>query len=143
GAPAPVFEPLLEAVRPALDHVRDQAAGEAVQRAVLAAIGRPRDDDLAVLLLHVDLAALALGARALGPLHAHELGLDRDLDAVGHGHRLLSDPAHYQTLATSSPPTPARFASWPVMTPWDVDTIVVPMPPWTFGTLPACTYWRR
>jgi hypothetical protein len=49
----------------------------------------------------------------------------------GKGHR------RYQTFATSSPPTPARRASWPVMTPRDVDTIVVPMPPWTFGTAPA------
>ena len=49
----------------------------------------------------------------------------------------------YQTLATSSPPTPARRASWPVMTPRDVDTIVVPMPPWTFGIVPASTYSRR
>src|SRR4029078_774167 len=108
-----------------------------------AAVGGPRDHDLAVLLLHVDLAALALGELALRALHAHQLRRDGDLDAVRDRHRLLSDAAHYQTLATSSPPTPARRASWPVMTPWDVDTIVVPMPPRTFGMVPASTYWRR
>ena len=62
------LEALLEAVRDALDHVRDQAAGEAVQGAVLAAVGGPGDEDLAVLLLHVDVAALALRrARPSGP----------------------------------------------------------------------------
>ena len=35
------LELLLEAVGDALDHVRDQAAGEPVQGAVLAAVGRP------------------------------------------------------------------------------------------------------
>jgi hypothetical protein len=45
----------------------------------------------------------------------------------------------YQTLATSSPPTPLRRASWPVITPCDVETIVVPIPPWTLGTSPAAT----
>src|SRR5829696_6822561 len=54
------LEALLEAVRHALDHVRNQAAGEAVERAVLAAVGRALDEDLAVLLLHADVAVLAL-----------------------------------------------------------------------------------
>ena len=45
----------------------------------------------------------------------------------------------YQTFATSSPPTPARRASWPVITPREVETIVVPMPPCTLGTSPEPT----
>ena len=76
------------------------------------------------------------------PLDAHELGLDGDVDARGHRDRLLSDSAHaltYQTYATTSPPTPARRASWPVMTPREVETIAVPIPPSTFGISPALT----
>src|SRR5690348_4894520 len=42
---------LLEALRDALDHVRDERPRQTVQRAVLAALGRARDDDLAVPLL--------------------------------------------------------------------------------------------
>src|SRR5688500_17927051 len=45
------LEPLLEALRHALDHVGDERARQAVQRPVLAALGRPLDDDLAVVLL--------------------------------------------------------------------------------------------
>ena len=37
------LEVLLEALRDALDHVRDQRAREPVERAVLAALGRPGD----------------------------------------------------------------------------------------------------
>jgi hypothetical protein len=54
------LEPLLEPVRDALDHVRHQRPGEAVERAVLAAIGRPGDDDLIVDLLDLDVAVDAL-----------------------------------------------------------------------------------
>ena len=56
------LEPLLEAVGDALDHVRDERAREAVQRAVLAAVGRARDDELVVVLLDRDVAVDALRA---------------------------------------------------------------------------------
>src|SRR5439155_18946646 len=39
------LQALLEALRDALDHVRDQAARETVQRAVLAPLGRALDRD--------------------------------------------------------------------------------------------------
>src|SRR5205085_916263 len=45
--------------------------------------------------------------------------------------------------ATTSPPTPALRASWPVMTPRDVETMEVPMPPSTFWMSPAPAYVRR
>src|SRR5207253_263238 len=48
------LEALLEALRDALDHVRDERAREPVQGAVLAAVGRALDDQLAVLLLDLD-----------------------------------------------------------------------------------------
>src|SRR5690348_7495783 len=44
------LEPLGEPVGDARDHVRDQRPGEAVQRAMVVAVGRPRHDDAAVLL---------------------------------------------------------------------------------------------
>ena len=86
-------------------------------------------------------AGNALGELATGPVHAHELGLDRDRHGLGDGDGLAADARHggYQTSATTSPPTPALRASWPVITPWDVDRMAVPMPPSTFGTCRAST----
>jgi hypothetical protein len=79
---------------------------------MLSAVGRAGDEELAVLLLDADVAGHALRQLALWALDPHELRFDRDLDAVGDGDRLLADARHrYQTLATSSPPTPARRAS--------------------------------
>ena len=85
-----------------------------------------------------EMRSLSSPSRALD---GHELGLDRDLDAGGDGDGLAADTGHggYQTYATTSPPTPAARASWPVITPLEVDMIVVPMPPWTFGMPPLCT----
>src|SRR5579864_2339134 len=44
------LQALLEALRHALDHVGDERAREPVQRAILAALGRPGDDDVALFL---------------------------------------------------------------------------------------------
>src|SRR4051812_29608416 len=88
------LEALLEALGHAGDHVRDQRAGEAVERAVVAAVGRARDDELAVLLLDRDVARLALLERPARAGDAHDLGLDRDLDAGGDGDGLLTDSRH-------------------------------------------------
>ena len=101
---------------------------------MLAAVRWARHDDLAILLLHSEVALDALGQLATRALHAHQLRLDLHGHAGGHGNRLSTDTRHpYQTFATSSPPTPARRASCPVITPLDVDTMVVPIPPWTLG----------
>src|SRR5829696_3810880 len=135
------LERLGEARGDALDHVGDERARQAVQRAVLRAVRRPRDDELAVLLGHVDGARLALFEVAAGAGDAHDLGLDGHRDGCGHRDGLASDARHgaYQTWATTSPPTPALRASWPVITPWDVDMIAVPMPPSTLGMCLAST----
>jgi hypothetical protein len=130
------LERLREAGRHAFDHVRDQRAREPVKGPVLGAIGRAGDEQVAVLLDNVDRAVLALLEVASGPVHAYDLSLHRDGDGRGDGDGLSTDTGHecgYQTSATSSPPTPAARASWPVMTPCEVDRIVVPMPPRTFG----------
>src|SRR4051794_22424336 len=50
------LQALLEAVGDAADHVRDQRPREPVQRAMLRAVGGPRDDDVAVVLGHRDVA---------------------------------------------------------------------------------------
>src|SRR5690348_12715533 len=55
------LQALLEAVRDTLDHVGHQGAGQAVQGAVLAAVGGPRYPHLVAHLLDVDLAVDALG----------------------------------------------------------------------------------
>ena len=109
------LEALLEAVGDALDHVGDERARQPVQRAVLAAVGRARDESVAArrpARRHRDVAVDALGQLALGAVDGHELGLDRDGHAGGDGDGLSADTGHallwvYQTFATTSPPTPA------------------------------------
>ena len=68
------LQALLESVRDALDHVRDQAASEPVQRAVLPALGRPLDDDGAVLLLDLHAHGNLLAELAEGPVDHHAAG---------------------------------------------------------------------
>src|SRR5207247_3794840 len=46
------LEALFEALRDTLHHVRDQRPGQAVECPVLAAVGRPRDDERVVPALH-------------------------------------------------------------------------------------------
>ena len=135
------LQALLEAVGDALDHVGHQRASEAVQRSVLTTVGGPGDQHLLADLFDADVAVDALRQLALGAVDGHALGLDGDGHARGHrdglsadsGHRVLA-PAHpYQTRATTSPPTPCWRASWPVMTPLEVEMIAVPIPPWMRG----------
>src|SRR5215207_2198067 len=88
------LERLGEAGRHALDHVGDQRAREAVQRPVLGAVGRPRDEQLAVLVLDVDRPRLALFEVAARAGYAHDLGLDRHRDRVGNRDWLSADTGH-------------------------------------------------
>src|SRR3954447_8885348 len=78
----------------ALDHVGHQRARQPVQGAVLAAVGRAADEQLAVLLLDRDVAVLALGQVTARAGHADDLGLDGDGHAVGNGNGLAADAAH-------------------------------------------------
>src|SRR3954454_11774390 len=98
------LEALLEAVGHALDHVRHERAGEAVQRAMVAAVRRTRDRDLAVILLDLHVARDALLKLTLRALHAHELRLDRELHARGDRDRLFANTRHRATR----PARPAR-----------------------------------
>ena len=88
------LEAALVALGDALDHVRDQAAGEAVQGAVLAAVGRALDVDGAVVDGDLHVADEGLGQLALRALDRDLAGLDVDVDAVGDLDRLFSDSAH-------------------------------------------------
>ena len=78
----------------------------------------------------------------LGPFTVTRRAGDVDGHPSGTLDWLSSDAAHrrfrscgdHQTKATTSPPTPLSLASWPVITPEDVETIAVPIPPCTRGT---------
>src|SRR5690348_3135069 len=91
------LELLLEALRHPLDHVRDERAGEAVERAILAALGRARDDDLAVALLDLHPRRHLLLQRAERTCDRDAGRLDRDGDAVGDLDGCVADSAHSLT----------------------------------------------
>src|SRR5581483_365179 len=88
------LEALLEAVRHALDHVRDQRARETVQRAILAALGRARHGDRAVLGRDLHPLRDLLAQLALRPGHGHAARVDRDDDAGGDFDGLSADTTH-------------------------------------------------
>ena len=125
------LEPLLEAVGDALDHVRDQAAGEAVQRAVLAAVGRAATRISPSSCLTSMSRATRSESSPFGPLTLTSSGSIATWTPLGTGSAACRCGScdRVPDWATSSPPTPARRASWPVMTPLEVEMIVVPMPP--------------
>jgi hypothetical protein len=91
------LEPLLESLRDAFDHVRDQRSRQPVQRAILAALGRSRDDDLTVVLL--DLHPWRNGLRELPEwaVHHHASRGDRDVHAAWNFDWLFADATHVLT----------------------------------------------
>src|SRR5947209_8119365 len=90
------LQPLLEAVGHALDHVVDQAAGQAVQRPALPFVVAAGDVDdlLARVVLDGDLLAERRLQLALGAFDAHGAVLDLHLDGGGDDDGLFSDPGH-------------------------------------------------
>src|SRR5438874_1460168 len=88
------LQALLEALRHAFDHVGDERARQPVQRAVVAALGRSRDDDRAFFLgdRHAQRDLLLQGPERTGDGHAPRL--HRDGDAGGDLDGLFSDSAH-------------------------------------------------
>ena len=95
------LEMLLEALRDALDHVGDERAGEAVQRAIVAAVGRSRHVEDAVLLHDLDAHGNLLLERAERPLDVHlSAGRHLDGDAARNLDWLSADPAHGATRRT-------------------------------------------
>src|SRR6201996_9545009 len=97
------LEALLEAVGDALDHVRDQRAGEPVEGAVLAAIGRPGDEDRALLLGHGHVLGVGLRELAFRPFDDDVARGDRHRHGVGDRYRFSSDSTHLKLVPSSSP----------------------------------------
>ena len=82
----------------------------------------------------------AAGFAVLPAASTYFLCVDLTASGIGMGCLPIRDMVcSYWTSATTSPPTRAWRASWPVMTPRDVETIAVPMPPRIFGTSSAPT----
>src|SRR5581483_11411457 len=97
------LELLLEALRHPLDHVRHECPRQAVQRSVLATLGRAGDDDLAVPLLDLHPSGNLLLQRAERPGHGDARRLDRDGDAVGDLDGCVADSAHCRKSCISLP----------------------------------------
>src|SRR5581483_10058514 len=148
------------AVGDALDHVGDQAAGQAVERPAEPLVVAALDDHLAGGLVEADGDLAAIGERqlALGALDLDRRVLERHLHVGRHGHRLATDTGHDDLvfsldwarlgrgrggrvavaaavnqwiLARTSPPT-LRVRAWrSLRMPWGVLRIWMPRPPRT------------
>ena len=88
------LQALLVAAGDALDHVREQAAGEPVKGAVRAAVGRALDGERAVVERDLHVAVDRLAQLALRPLDRDDAAADVDGHAVGDFDWHSSDPAH-------------------------------------------------
>src|SRR5688572_21011387 len=88
------LEPLLEALRHSLDHVGDERARQAVQRAILAAFGRPLDNDLAVVLLDQHAAGDLLAQLSQRSVNHDASRTDRNAHPGRNFDWTLSDSAH-------------------------------------------------
>ena len=86
------LEMLREAGVDAGHHVGDQAAHEAVQRAVLVVVGGAFENQLAVGLLDADLSREGALELALRPFDLDAARTHCHLDLVGHRERQLSNP---------------------------------------------------
>src|SRR4051812_27626624 len=88
------LEALLEALRHALDHVRDQRPRQAVQRAILAALGRARHGEHALVLRDLHPLRDVLLERAERTRGRDAAGLEDDVHARGDLDGSFSDSAH-------------------------------------------------
>ena len=103
------LEAPLEAVGDALDHVRDQAAREAVQGAVLAAVGRALDGQGAVVDRRPSCPrSTAWSSSPFGPLTVTSPGLTSTLTPSGIWDWLSSDSAHESAPITRRRRRPRR-----------------------------------
>ncbi len=120
------------------DHVTDQTTRQAVKGAGLLLVVRPLDVELVALPLNAN--GLVKGPREL-PFGAFDhngvvlhvdlyAGRNRDWFSTDSRHNWLS---HHQTTQRTSPPIFCFQAFLPVITPLDVETMVVPSPPKTRG----------
>src|SRR5207248_8512206 len=82
----------LEAVLDAADHVGDERPREAVERAHLAVVSRPGDDEHVVLHLRAEPRGDRLGELALGTLGSAGRAVHLDLHALRDGDGFPADP---------------------------------------------------
>src|SRR5690606_30860591 len=133
--------------------VGNQLARQSLEVVLLAFLAGTRVQR-AVDQLEPDAGREPLRQRALRALHLDQAVLDRDVHALRHRDRLLTNTRHesdpsvepaapYHTLQRISPPTPVFTASRPVITPREVVRMAVPSPPSTTGTLARPKYTRR
>ena len=93
---------LLEAVSDADHHVVEEAAGKAVQAALLLGVFLAGDMQNAVFLGDDHVGAQRLGDGSLGSLDGHDIALgDGDFDAGGHGDGLSTYSRHSSALLTT------------------------------------------
>src|SRR5262249_50946500 len=160
-ADADDVELLLEALGDADHGIRHEAAREPVKLAELRVLAHGLRQQLAALHAELHAWRHALLEGALRSLDLDDLGLDADGHALGPCDTFLAYSRHllllrspgphprlalahrrawsargsrylnYQTLQSTSPPTPAFTASRPVITPRDVVRMLVPRPPMT------------
>src|SRR5690606_35729419 len=142
-----------EALADARHRVRDQRAREAMELVQLAVLAGVRVQ-LAIDQLEPDARGERLRERALRALHFDQAVLERDVHALRHRNRLLTNTRHesdpsvepaapYHTLRRISPPTPGCTASRPVVTPREVVRMAVPSPRSTTGALARPKHTRR
>src|SRR3954464_12968017 len=91
------LEALLEALGDALDHVRDQRPRQTVQRAIVAALGRPGDDDRPFSLLDLHPGGNLLRELSERAVDHHAARGDRDVHAGWKLDWLSTDSTHLVT----------------------------------------------
>jgi hypothetical protein len=105
------LETLLEPLRNAFHHVRDQRARQAVQRTIVATLGRTAHDDGAVLLLDLHPLRHLLLQCSEGPVHHDAPRVDRDRHFGRYVDWFLSDSTHCFLVTRRSRRLRRRFLS--------------------------------
>ena len=137
-ADADDLETLLEAVGDALDHVGDERPREPVQRAVLAAVGRPLDRMTPSPTSTIISRGTRWVSSPLGPFTVTTALSYVNSTPSGSGigaFPILDMCRPYQMKQMTSPPRPSFRASALVTRPRDVEMIAVPSPPSTLGSV--------
>src|SRR3954470_20375917 len=96
--------------RHADDHVREQRAGQAVERARGLLVVRARHDERAIFALHRDVRVERLRELALRTLHLHRAAIDLHIDARRHFDRQTTNTTHLFTRRRRGLPRPDPFS---------------------------------
>src|SRR5690606_8668990 len=93
-------QPLLITLAHARHPIGDQGAGQAVQRPVLTAVGRARDDDVPVLNRDLHIRVKAPGEFAFRAFYLYLAPIHLDGHAIRDGNRLLANSRHHSLHQT-------------------------------------------